>query len=148
MMTMLVEGCTRALKTVWYQKWFVHRRLRPEEFGARVHRVKVDHADYPIHTDVLNSRVLEEVVRQYRTYLLPMAFPEGCPQHPSYGSGHSTVAGCCVTILKALFDGSMSISELLPDGPVVTSHDGMSLIPYEGGDIDQMTVEGELNKLG
>src|SRR6185437_2656044 len=28
--TLLCEVATRALKAVWYQKWFVHRRLRPE----------------------------------------------------------------------------------------------------------------------
>ncbi len=152
-LTMLVEGCTRALKAVWFQKWFVHRRLRPEEFAARVHRVKVDHADYPIHRDVLDSQVVEEVARQYGSYLLPMAFPEGCPLHPSYGSGHSTVAGACVTMLKAMFDGSTRIADLLRDNgteytrPVVSSHDGLSLIPYEGTDRDEMTVEGELNKV-
>ncbi len=32
---------------------------------------------------------------------LPMAFQEGSPMHPSYGAGHATVAGACVTILKA-----------------------------------------------
>ncbi|MFN0123645.1 MAG: hypothetical protein ACKV2V_24350, partial [Blastocatellia bacterium] len=26
-----------ALRAVWYQKWFVHRRLRPEAFAGRVH---------------------------------------------------------------------------------------------------------------
>jgi hypothetical protein len=26
-----------ALRAVWYQKWSVHRRLRPEAFGGRVH---------------------------------------------------------------------------------------------------------------
>ena len=26
----------RALKAAWYQKWSVHRRLRPEEFGGRL----------------------------------------------------------------------------------------------------------------
>src|SRR5262249_44714339 len=31
--TILAEVSTRALKGVWFQKWFVHRRLRPEEFG-------------------------------------------------------------------------------------------------------------------
>ncbi|MGH1480090.1 MAG: vanadium-dependent haloperoxidase [Geminicoccales bacterium] len=36
--------------------------------------------------------------------LLPMAFPEGSPMHPAYGAGHATVAGACVTILKAFFD--------------------------------------------
>lgn len=34
---LLLEVTIRALKTVWYQKWGVHRRLRPEEFGGRVH---------------------------------------------------------------------------------------------------------------
>ena len=33
-----------------------------------------------------------------------MAFPEGSPMHPAYGAGHATVAGACVTMLKAFFD--------------------------------------------
>ncbi|MGI9509550.1 MAG: vanadium-dependent haloperoxidase [Geminicoccaceae bacterium] len=37
-------------------------------------------------------------------YLLPMAFPEGSPMHPAYGAGHATVAGGCVTMLKAFFE--------------------------------------------
>lgn len=37
-------------------------------------------------------------------YLLPMAFPEGSPMHPSYAAGHATVAGACVTVLKAFFE--------------------------------------------
>ena len=36
--------------------------------------------------------------------LLPMAFPEGSPMHPAYGAGHATVAGACVTVLKAFFE--------------------------------------------
>ena len=36
--------------------------------------------------------------------LLPVAFPEGSPMHPSYGAGHATVAGACVTVLKAFFE--------------------------------------------
>ena len=40
------------------------------------------------------------------TLLLPMAFPEGSPMHPAYGAGHATVAGACVTIVKAFFDTS------------------------------------------
>ena len=153
LLTILVEGCTRALKSVWYQKWFVHRRLRPEAFGGAVHNVKVHAADYPIHADVRDSHAAYEVGQRYGTYLLPMAFPEGSPVHPSYGAGHATVAGCCVTMLKALFDGSVKIADLLRDGgtehraPVVASSDGLSLIPYDGDDIDSMTVEGELNKV-
>ncbi|OIQ31576.1 MAG: hypothetical protein BM562_06905 [Alphaproteobacteria bacterium MedPE-SWcel] len=36
--------------------------------------------------------------------LLPMAFPEGSPMHPAYAAGHATVAGACVTVLKAFFE--------------------------------------------
>ncbi|MCT4553452.1 MAG: hypothetical protein N4A53_02090 [Pelagimonas sp.] len=36
--------------------------------------------------------------------LLPMAFPEGSPMHPAYGAGHATVAGACITIVKAFFE--------------------------------------------
>ncbi|MBU1357313.1 MAG: hypothetical protein KKC79_01700 [Gammaproteobacteria bacterium] len=37
------------------------------------------------------------------TMLLPMAFTAGSPTHPAYGAGHATVAGACVTVLKAFF---------------------------------------------
>jgi len=128
-----------ALKAVWYQKWFVHRRLRPEEFAGRIHNRVSGAASYPIHTDVLNSPVLGNVHSSFGTYLLPMAYPEGCPTHPAYGAGHATVAGACVTVLKAFFDESF----VIPD-PVVASLDGLSLEEHTG---DQLTVGGELNKL-
>lgn len=34
---------------------------------------------------------------KFPSYLLPMAFPEGSPMHPSYGAGHGTVAGACTS---------------------------------------------------
>ncbi|MEO1092971.1 MAG: hypothetical protein AAFX81_20315 [Pseudomonadota bacterium] len=40
----------------------------------------------------------------HSSWLLPMAFPEGSPMHPAYGAGHATVAGACVTVLKAFFE--------------------------------------------
>ncbi len=36
----------------------------------------------------------------------PKLFKEGAPAHPSYALGHATVAGACVTVLKAWFDES------------------------------------------
>jgi hypothetical protein len=54
---------------------------------------------------------------------------KGCLQHPSYAQGHGTVAGACVTILKAFFDGTF----VIPD-PVTPSTDGLSLLPYTGPD--------------
>jgi hypothetical protein len=68
-----------------------------------------------------------------------MAFPEGSPTHPAYGAGHATVAGACVTLLKAHFDESFPV----PD-PVVPRADGRQLEPFSG---PTLTVGGELNKL-
>jgi hypothetical protein len=36
--------------------------------------------------------------------VLPAAFPEGFPTHPSYPAAHACNAGACATILKAFFD--------------------------------------------
>ena len=141
---LVAEVATRALKAVWYQKWFVHRRLRPEEYGGLVNATVAGLKTYPVHADVLNSAAMAAVntANGGSSWMLPMAFPEGCPQHPSYGAGHATVAGACVTILKAFFDETY----VLPD-PVVASDDGLSLVPYTGSDAGQITVGGELNKV-
>ncbi|MEO0844037.1 MAG: vanadium-dependent haloperoxidase [Cyanobacteria bacterium J06643_5] len=141
-LSLVTEVATRALKAMWFQKWFVHRRLRPETFGGRVHNHLTGHANYPINSELFNSSVLEKVFSQYGNYLLPMAYPEGSPTHPSYGSGHATVAGACVTILKAWFDESWVIPQ-----PVMANEDGTELICYSGTDAEKITVGGELNKL-
>jgi hypothetical protein len=132
-----VANC--GLNCAWYQKWLVHRRLRPEEFGGRIHNHRTRAADYPINGEVLNSEALDRVFTRYGTYLLPMAFPEGCPTHPAYPAGHAVIAGACVTALKAFFDESFVIRR-----PVEASADGLSLVPYKG---PELTVGGELNKL-
>ncbi len=137
---LVCEVATRALKGIWFQKWYVHRRLRPEACGGRVHNRLTGAAAYPIHPDLLNSASLQQVFSQHGTYLLPQAYAEGSPLHPSYGAGHATVAGACVTILKAFFDENFEITD-----PVVPSSDGLSLVPYTGG--GRLTAGGELNKL-
>src|SRR5205085_6648675 len=123
----------------WYQKWSVHRRLRPEEFGGAVHNKRTGAANYPVHTDVLNSQALTSVYSRFGTYLLPQAYPEGCPTHPAYPAGHAVVAGACVTMLKAFFDESFIIPNAVEASP-----DGLSLNAYSGA---SLTVGGELNKL-
>lgn len=138
-LSLVCEVATRALKAIWYQKWFVHRNLRPEAFGGLVHNRITGAASYPIHQELLNSAAMSRLFSQNGTYLLPMAFPEGCPTHPSYGSGHATVGGACVTILKAWFEES----HVIPD-PVVANSDGTALLPYSG---QPLTVGGELNKV-
>jgi hypothetical protein len=137
---LVAKVANAAVKAVWYQKWLVHRRLRPEEFGGRVHKQMTGIAPAPIHADLLTrSTVLHAVEQKVGSYLLPMAYPEGSPMHPSYPAAHTTIAGACVTALKAFFDERT----VLPK-PVVASADGSSLESYTGV---ALTVGGELNKL-
>jgi hypothetical protein len=144
-LSLVTEVATRALKAVWYQKWGVHRRLRPEAFGGRieVHRNRAP-GRYPmIDAEILNSAAVAAVEAQPSgTALLPMAFPEGSPTHPAYGAGHATVAGACVTILKAWFDESF----VLPWTPVQANANGTALVNAPAG-TPPLTVGGELNKV-
>ncbi|MEM9038797.1 MAG: bromoperoxidase [Actinomycetota bacterium] len=85
-------------------------------------------------------------------HLLPMAFPEGSPMHPAYGAGHATVAGGCVTVLKAFFemfdaDGEkpLRLSDTLADDHYFeVSADGSKLVNRTG---ETLTIQGELDKL-
>ena len=147
--TLLCEVSTRALKAVWFQKWFVHRRLRPEVHAARVDRTMYHGAGYPVHPEILNSLSSGTRLGGYLpagNALLPMAFPEGSPTHPAYGAGHATVAGACVTILKSWFKESTKLVDLglTPVEPIA---DGSALVPYAGADAGDLTVGSELNKL-
>src|SRR5437016_14435273 len=136
---LMTEVSEYGLRAQWFQKWWVHRALRPEAYGGLVHNMITGTAQYPLHADILNSQALATVFANNQTYLLPMAVPEGSPTHPSYGAGHATVAGACVTILKAWFDESTVIPH-----PVVPNADGSALLPYSG---PPLTVGNELNKL-
>ncbi len=140
-LSLVCEAATRALKAVRFQKFNVHRRLRPEAVGGLIdrwfnkpnlqtgplapicqlmegdqyrdgfsdlrwstgklltERVRAHNATNNGHKDFRGEKISSK-----QSYLLPMAFPEGSPMHPCYGAGHGTVAGACVTILKAYFD--------------------------------------------
>ena len=87
----------------------------------------------------MNSAALKAVFAANGNYLLPQAYAEGCPLHPSYPSGHATVAGACSAMLKAFFDETQILTDC-----VVASADGTALTPY---DDTALTVGGEINKL-
>jgi len=127
------------LRATYFQKWLLHRRLRPETFGGRIHNQVTGAANYGISPEILNSAAIKAVFSAHGTYLLPMAYPTGSPLHPSYPAAHAAIAGAGVTMLKALFNESFVIPS-----PVVASDDGLSLLPYTGA---PLTVGGELNKL-
>jgi hypothetical protein len=151
-LSLVTEVATRALKATWYQKWFVHRRLRPEAFGGLIHRMKNSNPPpstpnplYQIHIDILNAPVLQRIFNVYDAYLLPQVFPEGSPTHPSYTAGHATVAGACVTTLKAFFDERFTIRNPVMVDPSLdgTPNEGTRLTTYNG----TLKVGDELNKL-
>ncbi|MEW5925854.1 MAG: vanadium-dependent haloperoxidase [Gemmatimonadota bacterium] len=143
----LTEVIGRAGRAVWWQKWGVHRRLRPEEFGGRIDNWLNGRRDYPIHPSIKDSLLTGGLSpyfpERWGSYLLPQAYPEGAPTHPAYGAGHATISGACATILKAFFDEGKTI-----ENPVVAAADGLSLLAYTppAGE-PPLTVGGEINKL-
>ncbi|MGM9427450.1 vanadium-dependent haloperoxidase [Hydrogenophaga sp. MI9] len=187
LLTLVSEVASRALKVVWRQKWLVHRRGRPEAYGGLLQMqhngyggclrdyglphvvhgapqfgkaLKTTWAEVMAHNKLLNGGEA--------TLFLPMAFSAGSPSHPAYGAGHATVAGACVTVLKAWFDEDAKLADLfglasedLKDPPM---DQWMLLQPgyrskgggleafcepaeYQGKDAGQMTIGGELNKI-
>ncbi|MEL7086549.1 MAG: vanadium-dependent haloperoxidase [Cyanobacteria bacterium J06597_1] len=190
-LTLVTEVATRALKAVRFQKFNNHIRLRPEALAARIELVRrfgdlTDSAKAAVpvelkhaigkFTEAMDNGTLDALFKLGEankisekgaelSYFLPMAFPEGSPMHPAYGAGHATVAGACVTILKAFFDTSAVLVKD-GDGAVSFKRPGASDIPVafrapavsdsgsHGCDsLDEfcptkaLTLEGELNKL-
>ena len=151
----LAEMATRALKAAWFHKWIKDLRMRPEEYGALVHAWKTNASPMPqaaaaLHSDVLNSAALSIINTNYGSYFLPQAFPEGSPTHPCYPTGHGTVGGACITVLKFFFNGSLKIRPLLAGARrevYEPSADGLSLDTYTGADRNTLDINGELNKL-
>ena len=178
-LTLVTEVATRALKAVRFQKFNNHIRLRPEALAARIELVRIAGgltvppelmADIgALRQALVNNGTLNAVATGLATgnNFLPMAFPEGSPMHPAYGAGHATVAGACVTMLKAFFDtsavlaqsptggvfkryanGDTAIAYRAPDLPSPNTGEGIpagNLVPYTPDQF--LTLEGELNKL-
>jgi hypothetical protein len=85
-----------AINAVWYQKWLVHLRHRPESGGGLVHLKKTGPGGHlcPGRPDCVEFvRIQLSSLRNNGSYLLSQAFPEGSPAHPAYPTGHGTVGG-------------------------------------------------------
>ena len=69
----LTSVASEALKAVWYQKWYVHLRHRPESGGALVHLVNSGQGStvqaHPSPT-VLNSQAVQASFGKYGSYFL------------------------------------------------------------------------------
>ncbi len=144
LLSLLGEVSVRAHKAIWYQKWQVHRRLRPEEFGGRVHFNFTHATNYPINPIISNSGVFSKIYDRYTSYFLPQAYPEGSPLHPSYGAGHATLAGACVTILKAWFDSELPYTNFASFVQANANGDALVSVPISDS---TNTIAQELNKL-
>ena len=178
-LALVSEVATRALKVVWDQKWQVNLRLRPEAYGGLVHVQNIGiggptgKRPYGLPSWVGKTEAAKRVRRAHNSLLLPVAFTPGSPTHPAYGAGHATVAGICVTVLKAYFktfettaqgkDIPIPFNSLTertepygPGQPIQSYVTGVR--PAADGDegvrnplpksvADKLTIEGELNKL-
>jgi hypothetical protein len=78
----VARSANAAMKAAWYHKWLVHRRLRPEEAGGRIHNHLTGAKAYPLHPKLTDSAVLDRLYSTHGSYLCPQAYPEGCPAYP------------------------------------------------------------------
>jgi hypothetical protein len=144
----LAQVAKLALNTVWYQKWVVHLRHRPESGAGLIHLINRGSTfDAQPLPRVFNSQALHQSSSKYGSDLLSQPFPEGSPAHPAYPTGHGTVGGACITILKFFFDGDYVLyapQESSSDGTTLGSWDPMDHPDYLRGNL---TVNGELHKL-
>lgn len=138
-LALMRNAVQEGLKAAWYQKWQVNRRCRPEEYGFYLNTQLTEGVNLCIHPDLLNSPALSILEPITGTYLLPSAYPEGCPAHPSYPAGHATLMGAAVTILKAFFNEDCPIRSPMAPNPANTILDD-----YTG---PTLYIGGELNKL-
>jgi hypothetical protein len=138
-LTMIAQAALVAQKTSYYHKWLVHRRVRPEVTGGRIHYQLSGRKHYGIHPDILHSEAVSRTRSLQGNALLSIAYPEGCPTHPSYPAAHACNAGACAAMLKAFFNEDF----VIPDVVVATAA-GDALKPWREG---ALTLGGEIDKL-
>jgi hypothetical protein len=138
-LTLVAQAAMLGQKTSYYHKWLIHRRLRPEVMGGRVQFQTTGRKDYGIHADVLRSNAVARVKAAHGAAFLPVAYPEGCPTHPSYPAAHACTAGACATVLKAFFNERF----VIPNA-VAANTNGDALEPYRDA---PLTLGGEFEKL-
>jgi len=140
LLSLLAQASLLAQKTAYYYKWQVHRRARPETFGGRIEVQLTGRKSYNLHPAILACDGLARTKSMFGSWLLPQAYPEGSPTHPSYPAAHAVNAGACITVLKAFFDEEFMIAD-----PVEATADGTRLEPWRG---ETLTLGGEIDKLG
>ncbi|MEN9558836.1 MAG: hypothetical protein RLZZ502_47, partial [Pseudomonadota bacterium] len=131
--SLVAKATDMALKAAWACKWLHHPLLRPEEYGGHVEFQRF------VPKWLRETEAVKRTIASQGSALLPQAYPEGAPLHPAYVSGHSAIAGACVTVLKAMFDG-----ERVFRFPQIPTRDGRDT---QAASEANLTYAGELNKL-
>ena len=78
--------------------------------------------------------------------LLPLAFPEGSPTHPSYPAAHAATAGACITVLKAFFNEDFPIPNPVQATPDGSALDWTGPTPTLGNEIDKLAANVALGR--
>jgi len=79
----LNEVATRALKSVWFQKWYVHRRLRPEATGGLVHLMKTGQGSQvgcKLNKTLLNSNAVQQASTNMEATCSRRRSPKAAPR--------------------------------------------------------------------
>lgn len=148
LLDLLARVTRNALNAAWYQKWLVHRRVRPLTASTTISRGDPDDvmSDLVFESNVYDETEVETAYYNNTVHYLSVAYTEGAPAHPAYPSGHSTIAGACSTVLKTFFEDSNLLD--LPHFETLYVPDG------DGGrqeldesDTETLTVHGEIEKL-
>jgi hypothetical protein len=138
---LLAMGTSYATRASYWQKYYVHRTVRPEAYGGLAHqRLANGVSDYPLHDAFLRSEALARSKAKNGTYLLAQTYPEAAPLHSAYPGGATSIGAVTATLLKAFFDESRVITDPVQPDPA----DPTRLVPFSG---PPLTVGGELNKL-
>lgn len=153
---LLARVARNALLAAWHHKWNVHLRVRPEGYGGDVAEQQSGYTDASGYNSKLaqsiqdsrNSGIVDTIASNNGgDAYLPLAYPEGAPAHPAYPSGHSAIAGACVTALKSLFeDANLNDLDVTLRGVPETPGDDPADSPGRSFSEDP-TVHSELNKL-
>ena len=148
---LMMKATKLAMNATWVWKWS-QLRPRPEEMAYQIHLAKtytssqLNGSTINFPSELLNSPILEEISRLNNgKYLMPLAYSQGSPFHPSYPGGHATIAGAMVAIMKAWFNCDSLIPAVVPD------MNGENLVLYrlesDPTEVQFLRIEDELNKI-
>jgi membrane-associated phospholipid phosphatase len=148
---LMTKATKLAMNATWVWKW-TQLRPRPEEMAYQVHLEKtysssqLNGSSINFPSELINSPILNEIAAKNNgKYMMPLAYSQGSPFHPSYPGGHATIAGAMVAIMKAWFNCDSLIPAVVPD------LNGENLVLYrlesQPNEVQFLRIEDELNKI-